>query len=300
MQENVCREVPVPAFGGNASVRDYWQLLRPGILGMVLFTLGVAALVARPELPPWHVLAHAIVGSGLLIAGALALNQRIEHRSDAMMRRTRRRPLPSGRISARQAAWFGAATSIAGLAYLAVFCNASVVVIGLASWIIYVWLYTPLKMFSAWQTPLGALSGAMPILMGTAAAGDTFSSAGLTLFGILYFWQFPHAMAIAWLYREDFGAAGLKVASVTDPSGRTAAILSLAGAVLLVPASLASTFAGRTGWVYGAAAIAAGLFYLACAAVFYARRDDLTARRLLRASLLYLPVVCVALLAAAL
>lgn len=281
-------------------LRDYWQLIRPGILGMVLFTLAVAALIARPEVPSWPVIAHALVGSGLLIAGALALNQRIEHRSDAAMRRTRRRPLPSGRLSARHAAWFGAIASTAGLAYLAAFAEPAVVVIGLASWVVYVWLYTPMKMLSAWQTPLGALSGAMPILMGAAAAGEARSLTGLTLFGILYFWQFPHAMAIAWLYREDFAAARLKVASVIDPTGRTAAVVSLAGAMFLVPISLLSTFSGRTGWGYMATAIVAGVVYLACAMIFFRCRDDRTARWLLRASLIYLPAVCIALLVATL
>jgi protoheme IX farnesyltransferase len=281
------------------TARAYWQLTRPRIVAMVLFTLAAAALAA-PERPAWTALLNAVAGSALLIAGAVALNQWIEHRSDAKMLRTARRPLPSGRLTARQAGWFGSVLSGLGLVYLAATTNVPVVVLGIASWIVYVWMYTPMKMLSAWQTPLGALAGAMPTLMGSAAAGHTWSVTGLTLFGIVYFWQFPHAMAIAWLYRRDFAAADLKVASVVDPSGRTAAVLSLIGAALLLPVSLAPSLTGAIGWGYACVAILTGLPYLIGSVAFFRRTDDPSARWLLWASLVYLPVVCIGLLAAAL
>jgi len=284
--------------GPVASLGDWWRLIRPRILGMVLLTMTVAALTAGDEPPPWPVLVHALAGSGLLIAGAIALNQRLEWRSDARMRRTGPRPLPSGRLSVRQATWFGVLASAAGLGYLALALPPIVALVGLVSWIVYVWLYTPLKLLSAWQTPLGALAGAAPALMGAAAAGHPWSIPALSLFGIVYFWQFPHAMAIAWLCRDDFAAAGLKVATVVDPTGRTAAAVSLLGATLLVPVSLTPTWAGLSGWGYTVAVCILGLGYLACSALFFVRTGDRTARTLLRCSLVYLPAACAALLLA--
>lgn len=282
-----------------ASIRDYWLLIRPRIIAMVLFTMTVSALVAGPRLPSWPPVAHALAGAGLVIAGAIALNQRIERRTDALMRRTATRPLPSGRMTARQAVAFGLLASVAGFVYLVLAASWTVLALTLASWIVYVWIYTPMKSLSAWQTPLGALAGSMPVLIGAAAAGEPSSAGALALFGISYFWQFPHAMAIAWLYREDFASAELKVATVTDPTGRSAALVSLAGAALLVPVSLAPWLAGGAGWPYGLAAAALGLGYLSASVAFLLRRDDRTARRLLRVSLAYLPATFLAILAAA-
>ncbi|MGO8749949.1 MAG: heme o synthase [Thermoguttaceae bacterium] len=276
---------------------DYWRLVRPRIIGLVLFTMAVSALVAGREIPAWTVMAHSILGAALVIAGAIALNQRIERRTDALMFRTARRPLPSGRMTTGQATCFGIVASVLGLLYLAIAAQPAVVALTLISWVVYVWIYTPLKIFSAWQTPWGALAGAMPCLMGGAVAGAPWSVMSLTLFGIVYFWQFPHAMAIAWIYRKDFAAANLKVATVTDPSGRTAALLSLTGALLLLPVSLAPCFTGAAGWGYGLAAILPGTAYLARSIVFLRRTDDATARRLLHVSLLYLPLVFLAALA---
>jgi cytochrome c oxidase assembly protein subunit 15 len=279
-----------------ASLREYGQLIRPRILAMVLLTMAVAALTAGRPVPPWPELARALLGSAVLIAGAIALNQRLEYRSDAKMTRTAQRPLPSGRLSVRQATWLGLAASVAGLAYLGLTAPATMVILGLVSWIVYVRVYTPMKLRSAWQTPVGALAGALPTLMGAAAAGATWSPAALAFFGIVYFWQFPHAMAIAWLRRDDFAAAELRVASVVDPTGRTAAAISLVGAVLLVPISLAPFWAGLTGWGYALAASMLGLGYLACSAAFFVRTNQGTARVLLGASLGYLPAICAALL----
>jgi protoheme IX farnesyltransferase len=266
---------------------------------MVLVTMGVAALVASPAAMPWPALAHAMAGSALVIAGAIALNQRLERTSDALMARTASRPLPSGRMTSRQATVFGIAASAAGMVYLAAMAAPPVAWLTAASWVVYVWMYTPLKTLSAWQTPLGAVAGAMPTLMGTAAAGGLPTGVmPLVLFGIVYFWQFPHAMAIAWLHRADFAAASLKVATVVDPSGRTAGRLALLGAGALVPMSIMPRLGGHAGWGYTAAAIALGLGYLACAVAFARRKDDATARILLRFSLVYLPAICAALVCA--
>ena len=255
---------------------------------MVLATMTVSALVAGPQTPPALGLIHALLGTGLVIVGAIALNERAERRGDAKMARTADRPLPSGRITAAQAGWFGAAASGLGVAYLGLLTDWTMVGLAVTSWVVYVILYTPLKVRSAWQTPLGALAGAMPALMGAAAAGNLWSANGLALFGVVYCWQLPHSMAIAWLYRGQFAAAGVRLASVIDPSGRAAGAIALLGAGLLLPVSLVPWWAGAAGWVYALAALALGLGYAGAALAFWLRRDQPAATLLLRASLAYL------------
>ena len=221
-----------------------------------------------------------------------------ERWSDARMTRTALRPLPSGRITAVQAGWFGAVTSGLGLAYLVLLSDWVTVGLAAVSWAVYVAIYTPMKTRLLWQTPLGALAGAMPVFLGASAAGALSSIAALALFGVLYCWQFPHAMAIAWLYRDQFAAAGLKVASVTDPSGRTAGAIALAGAGVLLPVSLVPWWAGMAGWGYGLAALVLGLAYTSASFAFWLRRDERAARLLLRTSLAYLVALLAAMLLA--
>jgi heme o synthase len=267
---------------------------------MVLVTMSVAAFVAPADPPSWPVLFHALFGSGLVIVGAIALNQRLELESDARMMRTSRRPLPSRRLSKGQVTCFGVVASAAGLVYLSLLTAWMVPVLAAVSWLLYVWMYTPLKRLSAWQTPLGAVAGAMPTLMGAAAAGATLTGViPLTLFAIVYLWQFPHAMAIAWMYRDDFAAANLKVATVVDPSGRVATRLALCGAIALLVASLAPWFAQLAGAGYAIAGLLFGLGYLGATVVFWRLPSSASARALLRSSLVYLPAICAALLWAA-
>ena len=275
-----------------------FQLVRPGIVAMVLFTMTVAAVVVGSEVPETPVLVNSLLGAAGVIVGAIVLNQRLERRGDARMARTASRPLPAGRLTERQATWFGGIASVAGLGYLWMTGVPSAVT-GLAatSWGLYVWIYTPWKRRGPWQTPVGALAGAMPVLLGAAVAEATLSPMSLALFGLVYFWQFPHAMAIAWLYREQFASADVKLASVVDPTGRAVAWLSLIGAVAVLPLGLAPVAVGRAGWGYGSLALVLGLGYLAGAIWFFRRRDDPAARWLLRASFVYLPGVLVGLLA---
>jgi heme o synthase len=262
---------------------------------MVLVTMSVAAVVAVPGPLSWISLVHSLAGSGLVIVGAIALNQRIERASDARMMRTAGRPLPAQRLSARQVTWFGLLASAIGVVYLGVLAAPTVAVLAVVSWLLYVWLYTPLKRLSTWQTPLGAVAGAMPTLMGaTAVGGSPLGVMPLTLFAVVYLWQFPHSMAIAWLYREDFAAASLKVATVVDPSGRIAARLALWGSAALVAAGPAPWLAGLAGWGYAIAATLIGLGYFACSMLFWRQPDNATARILLRASLVHLPAMCAA------
>ena len=275
---------------------DYWQLTRPRIVVMVLFAMAVAARSAGEQPPPGHVLMHALLGAALVIVGAVALNQRLERLGDAKMLRTVRRPLPSGRLADRQVTLFGSLTSAAGFGYLTWWSTGSVVALAGVSWVIYVWTYTPLKSVTVWQTPIGALAGAMPILLGAAAAGATFSPMALALFGIVFFWQIPHAMAIAWLYRRQFASADVKLVTVLDPSGRIAGLLAVVGAVVLLPVSMLPLLFSSNGWGYATVAMLLGACYWASAAAFHRHRNDTTAQRLLRASVVYLPALFAALL----
>ncbi|HUT95499.1 MAG TPA: heme o synthase [Thermoguttaceae bacterium] len=275
---------------------DYWRLIRPRIVLLVLFAMAVAAWTSGEQRPAWTDLAHALVGTALVIAGAMALNQRWEVRGDARMPRTSGRPLPTGRLTARQVTGFGLLVSAAGLGYLLVASQPGVVVLALASWVVYVLLYTPLKSRTIWQTPVGAAAGAMPVLIGAAVARTPMSPMALSLFGIVCLWQFPHAMAIAWLYRQEFASAEVRVATVVDPSGRAAGVLAVLGAAALVAVSMIPPALALVGWTYAGVAMLLGAGYLACAVRFLGRRDDASARWLLRASLVYLPAVFAALL----
>ncbi len=275
----------------------YWRLIRPRILLLVLFAMAVAAWTAGERAPPWTDLVHALVGTALVIAGALALNQRWEARADARMGRTAGRPLPAGRLTAGQVTRFGLLTSAAGLLYLGFASHGGVLAVAAASWGLYVFLYTPLKSRTPWQTPVGAVAGAMPVLIGATVARAPMSPMAASLFGVVCLWQLPHAMAIAWLYRREFASADVRLTTVVDPSGRAAGILAVLGSAGLIPVSLIPPALAQAGWLYAAAAVVLGVVYLAAAAVFLRRRDDATARWLLRASLVYLPGLFAALVA---
>ena len=279
---------------------DYWNLTRPKIVLMVLAAMLAAGWTAAESAEPgsravsarkWIGLLHALLGTTGVIVGAIALNQRPSCQGDAKMPRTANRPLPSGRLTGAEVTRFGVIATLLGTAYLILFCNATLVILALSGWVIYVLIYTPLKKRSIWQTPIGAAAGAMPALLGAAAVGAPLSPVGWSLFGIVLCWQLPHAMAIAWLYRRQFADAGVRVAAAVDPSGRAAGRFAFVGAVLLLPVSLAPVLFLQAAWVYGIIAALLGLGYLFFSYAFYRRRDDSTARRLLWASLAYLPLM---------
>jgi heme o synthase len=278
-------------------VIDYWILIRPKIVAMVLGAMLASAWAAAEILPQWTAIFHAMFGAACIISGAIALNQRLECRGDAKMPRTADRPLPAGRLSAAQVTQFGTIASLLGILYLIWFGNATLVIFAVVGWIIYVLVYTPLKRRSIWQTPVGAAAGAMPVILGAAAVGEPLSPIGWTIFGVVFFWQLPHAMAIAWLYRGQFADAGVRVATVVDPSGRIAGYLAVAGATLLLPVSLTPALYWPLGWTYAITAGLLGMGYLALSLSFFRRTGDITARRLLWASLVYLPLVLVMLVA---
>jgi protoheme IX farnesyltransferase len=207
------------------------------------------------------------------------------------MDRTADRPLPAARLSASEVVMAGTVVSVLGAAYLALFVNVLTAALGVVTWLLYVGIYTPLKARSPANTAVGAVAGAMPILMGWTAVGGRLNLSAATLFLIVFLWQFPHFMAIAWIYRKQYAAAGLKMLPVVDPSGLRAGAQALVAALALVPVSLLPaviSFAGPTYFIW---ALALSLGQLFCAAAFLLHMNDQTARTLLRASLIYLPAL---------
>jgi len=273
-----------------ARLGDYVELTKPRIVTLELVTVIVAAHLASPSGMNRWVLLHAVVGAGLVAASAGALNQWWEQATDARMPRTAKRPLPAGRLSSRQVIVFGFATLIVGTIELALGVNLSTTSIALATWIIYVLAYTPLKTRSPLNTAVGALSGALPILIGWTAAGAPIDIRAIALVAVMFLWQFPHFMAIAWLYRADYARAGQQMLTVVDPTGLRAGAQALVGALALVPVSLVPALSPQAGSpaIYCLWAVVLGSIQVVAAAQFLLHRDNTTARRLLRASLVYL------------
>ncbi len=278
-------------------MRKYLQLTRPRIVLMVLFALSVAAYCCGASPPPWLQVWHAIIGTAFITAGSVTLNQWYEQRSDALMARTQNRPIPTGRIGSRQALAIGITTSLIGLIYLAAFSSRLVGLFAGLNWVFYVACYTPLKSKSVWQLPVGAVAGAIPMVIGGTVAGAPLGILTWILFCMVFFWQFPHAMAIAWIYRDHYANAHLQVASVRDPSGRLAGVLAVLGAIFLLPVSLLPAVDQYANALFGIIAAALGIVYLWLSIAFLWRREILPARRLLWASFLYLPAILIALAA---
>jgi heme o synthase len=279
-------------------IRTFAKLARVRVLGLVIFSMIMASWIAGEAMPQWSALGHLVLGTGLVTFGAIILNQRLEVRRDAVMARTADRPLPMGQMALAQGTWLGTAITILGAAYLAVFLNLTFVLLAGLAWFLYAIVYTLMKPLTAWQTPVGAITGAMPMLLGAAMADAELNAMGWILFGIVYLWQFPHAMAIAWLYRRQYKAAGIQVSSVVDPSGRSAGWMAILGAISLILVSVMPCVMELRGWSYGFAALLLGLIYLVSSLRFFRSRDDQSARALFRFSLAYLPLVLLALFVA--
>ena len=220
------------------------ELTKPKIAVLELLTVWVAACVACSGIPGnWVLIVNALIGTALVAASASTLNQWLERSSDTQMLRTADRPLPSGEVSDREALSIGLITMVLGTVYLAVLVHWITAVLGLVTWVLYVCIYTPLKKRTSANTLVGAIAGALPVLMGASAVlSDGSTRGGLLLaailFGIVFFWQFPHFMAIAWIYREDYRRAGFKMLTVTEPTGRVAGLQAVASSAILLPLSV--------------------------------------------------------------
>ncbi len=289
------REISSTATSVLAFNRDLLELTKPRIVTMVLVTALVAAVVAAGGAVPFLTLVHLLIGVAMVAGSASAMNQVWERQIDGEMERTRRRPLPAGRISVWTAFAFSILLGVLGTAHLAFYLGWMPAIIGIVTWSTYVPLYTPLKTRSAWNTTVGAVSGALPVLIGyTAAGGQLADLRGWLLVGVLVAWQYPHFMAIAWLYRRQYGEAGFKMTTTVEPTGRSAGWQSVLGMMVLVGCLLGLALSQATvnplRLTISVVCLLAISYPMTKAAWrFAADRNDGTARKLLRASLLQLP-----------
>jgi protoheme IX farnesyltransferase len=291
----VSSELPVAGVSAPLALREklsaFVELTKPRITFLIVLTSAAGFCLGSKGRFDYVALFNSLFGIALLSSGIATLNQYMERSLDARMRRTLTRPLPSGKLGASQALAFGLALTILAEVYLAVFVNLLTAAFGITVIVGYLLCYTPLKTRSSLSTVVGAFPGAMPPLMGWTAATGQAGMEAWALFAILFAWQFPHFLAIAWMYREDYARAGILMLPVVEPDGRLTSQQIVIWSLLLIPISLLPTILGTTGAVYFYGAFLLGLLFLGTsihAALVHSRQG---ARRLLLASVLYLPVL---------
>jgi len=274
-----------------ATLEDYWVLTKPEVNFLVLATTLAGFYVGTRGPLNLSLLVHTLLGALLVASGTATLNQFIERQADARMRRTATRPLPAGRLAPRNALRFGVLLSAAGVLYLWLAVNAWASFLAFLTLSSYLVFYTPLKRKTPLCTFVGAFPGAMPPLIGWAAARGNLNREAWVLYAILFLWQFPHFLAIAWMYREDYARARLVMLPPGDREGRATVRQILATLSALVPVSLIPTVVGQTGKVYFCGALALGLAFFYSGARLAASRSNARAKRLLLASIIYLPLL---------
>ncbi len=274
---------------------DFVALTKPRLNSLVVVSAGVGYVLGAGAAPDLAVALHALIGCGLVAGSAAAFNQVAERDVDKAMRRTERRPLAAGRITPAEGTVFAGVVGAAGLAELALGANVLAALVALVTLVCYAGIYTPLKRRTEWATLVGAVPGALPPVIGWAAARGALTVEAAVLFGIVFLWQLPHFHALAWLYRDDYARAGLPLVATGDPDGRRTAAHAAAYAAALVPMSLAPALVGLVGPGHLAVAGALGALLLIPALRFRRRRDDRRARALFVASLAYLPLLWISL-----
>lgn len=270
---------------------DLVALAKPRVVLMVLVTTAVGYYAGLTGAPEWSRLVHLVLGTLLAAGGTLALNQYWEREVDARMERTRTRPLPDGRLMPLEALLFGVALTLTGLLYLAAGVNALAAAVTAAIVVLYLFAYTPLKLRTPFCTLVGAVPGALPPVTGWVAARDDFGAGAWVLFGILFLWQLPHTLAIARLYQTDYARAGVRLLPVIDGDGRSTERQIVTGCLALLAVSLLPTLVGLAGAVYFAGALLLGLAFVSLGAWHAWAPSAAGARRVLFASLLYLPAL---------
>jgi protoheme IX farnesyltransferase len=291
--------VPHGAGGAVAMPRaiDFFALTKPRLNVLVLITTLGGLYLASPGGVSGALLLHTLVGTALVAGGAAALNQVWERKTDGLMRRTSRRPLAARRLRVSDGAWFGIALSAAGLTQLAFGVNAVAASVAAVTLISYVLVYTPLKTRTSLSTLVGGVPGALPPVIGWSAATGDITLPALVLFGIVFFWQMPHFLAIAWMYREDYASAGIPLLPVLEPDGRRTGRQALLYAAALWPVSLLPALVGLAGAPYSVVATVLGLVFIWLSALFARQRSMASARRLFLFSLAYLTLLWGALVA---
>ncbi len=280
-------------------MREYIALTKPRITWLILMSTGVGYFfgLKRAFFNPvtgsanWFLLLHTLIGTGLIASGTAALNQWYERDADLLMRRTSARPLPSGKMTANRALWFGIALAVLGFAELWRYVNFLSAFLGAITLGSYLFIYTPLKQRSHLSTVIGALPGAMPPLMGYAASAGALTPEAWALFAILFLWQFPHFLAIAWMYREDYARAGIRMLPVVEPDGMSTRRQIILYASTLIPVSLFPAFLGMSGKLYLVGALILGGWFLYTGFRVAFDLTNVRARRVLLASIIYLPAI---------
>lgn len=283
--------VATPNLSVRKKIAAYVELTKPRITSLIMLTAAAGFCLGAEGGVNYLVLTHAMVGIGLLASGLGTLNQFMERDLDVLMRRTADRPLPTHRLQPIEALLFGITLVVAAELYLALFTNALTTVLGFAVVAGYLFAYTPLKTRTSFSTFVGAFPGAMPPVLGWTAARGKLDVTALVLFAILFLWQFPHFLAIAWMYREDYGRAGICMLPVIEPDGRVTGQQIIAYTVMLVPVSLLPTVLGVSGKIYFVAALVLGLLFLASGVRAALSKSNQHARQLLMASVFYLPLL---------
>jgi heme o synthase len=279
------------------SAADYVELLKPRITLMVMLTAMVGFVMGTRGAIDFSALATVLAGTGLVAAGASTLNMVLERRTDGLMRRTQNRPLPAGRLRPVEALAWGALLTVCGIAFLAWRSGSLPAVVALVTRASYLFLYTPLKTRTSLSTVVGALPGALPPVIGWAAARGRIDAGAFVLFAILFLWQIPHFLAIAWIYREDYARGGLPMLPVVDPAGLVTGRQAVANTLALTIVSLAPAFGGMAGSIYLVGAVALGVMFTAAAVRAAVTRTPAAARALFLASLAYLSILCTLLIA---
>jgi protoheme IX farnesyltransferase len=274
----------------SARAGAYLELTKPRITLLVVLTAAAGFCLGSDQIDFLRLLNMAL-GVGLLSSGIATLNQYIERDLDRLMRRTQDRPLPSGKLTARRALLFGISLSAVALGYLAVTVNPLSAVLGFATLASYLFIYTPLKVRTSLSTVLGAFPGAMPPFIGWVAARGEVTIEAWVLFAILFLWQFPHFLAIAWMYRDDYARAGIKMLPVVEPEGRVTGQQIVVYTLLLIPVSLLPVLVNLAGSVYLIGASVIGVVFLYYGVRAALARTTWQARKLLLASVLYLPIL---------
>ena len=272
-------------------MKDYIALTKPRVTWLILMSTGVGYFFGAKSGWNLFTLLHTIIGTGLIASGTAALNQWYEREADGKMKRTQNRPLPAGRLGPERALVFAIAISVIGFVELWLGANALTALLGLFTLASYLFIYTPLKQHSRHSTTIGAIPGAMPPLIGYAAASGRLTWEAWTLFAILFVWQFPHFYAIAWMYREDYARAGIRMLPVVEPDGTSTARQILLYSLALIPISLIPKFLSMAGNVYLVGAIALGVFFVYAGLRVNLQRTRQCARGVLLASVIYLPVL---------
>ncbi len=276
---------------------DLIALAKPRLNLLVVVSAAAGYVMAGGDTHDLRRVLCMVVGTGLVAGGASAFNQILERRQDALMRRTRLRPMPDGRLTIRDALLFASVLTSLGLGILVLGANTLSAVVAVVTLATYIIVYTPLKMYSSFATVIGAIPGALPPVIGWAAAQDALSRGAWVLFGIVFLWQLPHFLAIAWIYREDYARAGFAMLPVIEPDGRSTARQAVIYALALLPVSLAPTLVGMAGSVYFVGALALTCIFVALALRFGVTRAMIDARRLFFGSIIYLPLLWILMVA---